>query len=340
MNPTLIMDIGSSCIKLGSSSNDQVTVIPNCIGKTILRNGSVQNEMVIGRDVINNKQHLELQYPVQNGQITDFDALKTIIKHELELIEKLESIIISGSVQDKYQLQVLAFQCGFKRVCVMEQPILALLTHNITSGLIVDIGATQTRITPVYENQILRGETLQLGGDSITTQLSNQLRKRGYNLSHLDFEPIQQLKEQHCFFSEDLAADSLLAKETTFFTQEQIVNKKRVRANSELFIAPEIFFNPHIAGFEYLPLQSVIYKVIQQQPIDVKSDLMQNIILTGQSTHLPGLKSKLQTLVQREFENGAKTGFRGSIRVKRIYNDVNEGARIMCANQFGDWAEM
>ena len=52
----------------------------------------------------------------------------------------------------------------------------------------------------------------------------------------------------------------------------------------ERVLAPEVLFNPELAGLDCLSIQSSIYKVIQRiKSEETKKELLQNIVLSGGS---------------------------------------------------------
>jgi len=54
-----------------------------------------------------------------------------------------------------------------------------------------------------------------------------------------------------------------------------------------------LYINPGAIGSEELPLDGLIYNMIQRCDIDLRRELYSNIVLSGGSTMFPGLKERL-----------------------------------------------
>jgi actin-related protein 2 len=93
----------------------------------------------------------------------------------------------------------------------------------------------------------------------------------------------------------DLRGDGNCASETTALLETHLVEGgKRVSINEERFEAPECLFKPHQLGMEAPSLSEAIFDTIQRADLDVRAALYGNIVLTGGTTALPGLKTRLQ----------------------------------------------
>jgi len=184
------------------------------------------------------------------------------------------------------------------------------MAEGHSSGLVLDSGDGVTHIIPVVEGQVQKHAVLSgrlnLAGRHVTKYLVKLLGMRGYAFnSSADFETVREIKEQMCFVSYDRHKDRKLAEETTLLDKEfKLPDGKTIRIGRERFEAAECLFRPKVAGVEDLGFHEKIYKVIEECDINLRLDLMQNIILTGGTTMFPGLSTRLERdLLQHYCDN-------------------------------------
>ena len=78
--------------------------------------------------------------------------------------------------------------------------------------------------------------------------------------------------------------------------------KKRISVDLgyEMFMAPEIFFHPEISNKDYRePIDQIVDYSILQCPIDARTDLYKNIVLSGGSTLFKNFDKRLEQEVRR-----------------------------------------
>jgi actin-related protein 2 len=128
-------------------------------------------------------------------------------------------------------LEVFYETFGFNRLQISPQALLVLYAQGLHSGVVVDSGDGVTHIMPIYDGYLLRQlvARMDIAGRDITSHLVKLLTLRGYNFHHTsDFDVVREIKEQLCFVSADIAADRLIANETTAYVSLYTLPDSRV----------------------------------------------------------------------------------------------------------------
>ena len=86
-----------------------------------------------------------------------------------------------------------------------------------------------------------------------------------------------------------------MAKETTVLNKEYVLpNGDVIILGRERFMAPEILMNPALIESEEDGLTEMIYKSITSCSMDIQKPLAANIWLSGGTTMIPGLSSRIE----------------------------------------------
>ena len=98
---------------------------------------------------------------------------------------------------------------GFGRLCIVDAASLCLFAHQLTSGVVVNIGFGQTFVVPVVDGRVIRDAvvSMRVGGMDLTQMMAQLFQVRGIRLrwtEEMQGEPIQEvtvarnLKERGC----------------------------------------------------------------------------------------------------------------------------------------------
>jgi actin-related protein 2 len=214
--------------------------------------------------------------------------------------------------------QLIFEKFGFGHALFETQALLSLMAEGHNTGLVLDSGDGVTHVIPVVDGQVnevaVREGRLNLAGHRVTDYLVRLLGNRGYAFnSTADFEVVREIKEQCCFVSYDREKDMKLAKETTLHDQNfTLPDGKTIRIGAERFLCAEALFNPGLIGVDDGGYHNKIFDVIEKCEIDNRTQLMQNIILTGGTTMFPGLSTRLykdlhELYTVRKYKNPKQT---------------------------------
>ena len=248
---------------------------------------------MIGDEVIPFRSLLELTYPIDEGIIRNPDDLFKLweyaLTNKLKIEDPSESRILVteaplNPISNKKTIcEILFEQLGVKAMNIEAQAKCSLFCEGIDSGVVLDSGDGVTHCIPISEGNILRYniERLDIAGRHITQYLIRLLQRKGYSFnSSADFEFVRYLKEKYCFVSNDIERDRKLERETTYYNSFHLLpDETRIHISDEKFEAPEILFSPYLIGSDVNGIPEMMYKSINNCPIDLRKNLYGSLIL-------------------------------------------------------------
>ncbi len=311
-NKPLVIDNGTGFTKNGFAGEDQPrSVFPTIIGypKYQIIMTDVEHyvrEYYIGEEAINLRGVLKLVYPVEHGQVQDWDAMERIwhytFYNDLRVNPNEHPILLTepplNKNTNKEKMAELMFDTfNVPAMYISMQAILSLYASGRTTGIVVDSGDGVTHIVPVYEGFAIAHaiHRSDIGGRDVTDYLRRLLRQRGYSLSSsAEREIVRDIKERLCYVALDPEKELKLAEKVSGMEKTYTLpDGETLTIGAERFMAPELFFNPGAIGSEENALDELIYRSIQNCDVDLRRDLYANIVLSGGSTMFPGLKERL-----------------------------------------------
>lgn len=268
-------------------------------------------EYYVGEDAINLRGILRLINPVECGIVTDWEAIEKIwhyIFHDLLQINPSEHPILLtepplNPAQNREKMAEILFEnFNVPAIYVPNSAILSLLTSKRSTGLVIDMGESVTRIVPIYKGIPITSAIyrLDVGGRHITEYLYQLLGQRsvqvyGYTFSHprngVSRIIARDTKERLCYVALDPEREWEIARLAE--TQITLLFDRHLTIGYERFLAPEMLFAHENTNGSVQPLHEVIYQVILKCGIELQKDLCQNIVLSGGSSQFPGLKERL-----------------------------------------------
>lgn len=136
-----------------------------------------------------------------------------------------------------------------------------------------------------------------MAGRHVTQYLTKLLMLRGYSFnSSADFETVREIKEDLCYVSINVKKERALARETTVLDKEYTLpDGTTILIGRERFEATEILMDPALLELEDDGMAGMIYKSITECDLDIQKELASNIWLSGGSSMIPGLSSRLES---------------------------------------------
>merc|ERR1712100_885589 len=108
---------------------------------------------------------------------------------------------------------------------------------------------------------------------------------------------VRTIKEKTAFVSLDYDADKAKAASSTELAKNyELPDGQTISVNTPRFMAPEALFNPGLIkeGDEAMGMHQLCNKSITDCDLDVRTDLYNNIILSGGTTLYEGLPDRLE----------------------------------------------
>ncbi|CAF1026212.1 unnamed protein product [Rotaria sordida] len=170
-------------------------------------------------------------------------------------------------------------------------------------GVVLDSGDGVTHSVPIYEGYSLPHAIVRLdfAGRDITNFLLQLLMKRGYNFTtSAEREIVRDIKEKLCYISFDYEKEKLTSIKTNIIERNyELPDGQIIRIGCERFRAPEILFKPSIIGLEIRGIHEITYSSIMHCDIDIRRELLNNIVLSGGSTMFLNIHERLQNEIVR-----------------------------------------
>ncbi|KAI0982083.1 hypothetical protein GJ496_004188 [Pomphorhynchus laevis] len=320
-NPVIVCDNGTGFMKCGfAGRNFPDLVFPSIFGTPMMRwktnigqTLGYNPDLLIGDDANLHRQTLNIHYPMENGIVQDWNGMSTLYNYafdKLKVDPRDSKILLTEAPLNPLKnrqrmIEMMLEEFGFRGCYVAVQAVLTLYSQGVSSGVVVDSGDGVTHICPVYEGFCLSHLTrrLDIAGRSITRFLIKLLCLHGYAFNHsADFETARMIKEKFCYVAYDLDQEQKLAQETTVLTKRyQLSDGREIKLGTERFEAAEVLFQPRLNDVESVGIGELLYKTIQDAPIDIRQKLMQTIVLSGGTTMLPGLPTRLEKELKQLF---------------------------------------
>lgn len=325
-NTHLVVDNGSGMVKAGFSGEDAPRCIfPSIIGRTkyqkiqINRNVNTnantntnrENEVFIGEDAQSKRGVLKLNYPIEHGVVTNWDDMQLLWKYtfdnQLRVDPTEHNVLLTEAPQNpkknREKMTEIMFEI-FKvpGTFIAIQGVLSLYASGRTTGIVMDIGDGVTHTIPVYEGYYIPHAVnrYDLAGRDITDYMMRLLEEKGNRFStSSDREIVRRIKEKFTYCASDYESEIKLYKTRNMTRRYTLPDGTIITLNEEMFKAPEVLFNPELAGKELNGIDYMINNSIQTTDMDVRSALYSNIVLSGGTTTIKNLDKRLEKEINR-----------------------------------------
>lgn len=170
------------------------------------------------------------------------------------------------------------------------QQVLSLLFSGKKNGIVVDSGYGVSHCVPIYEGSYLLHSVrrLDMGGKEVSEYLQNNiLGVRGFNVKNSD---IEEIKCKFGFISKDLENEKTEIENTYTLPDGNTITLN----NQEIAAASEVLFQPHFLGKSRPGLHMDVFESIRSCDPNLRTDMYQNIVLSGGNTMLRGFADKIK----------------------------------------------
>jgi actin beta/gamma 1 len=321
-NLTVVLDIGQFSSKIGFAGEDSPTqVFLTMVGKPKYKSISMDypsqearnDEFYVG-DEIQSIGLYKIFHPIEKGIIIDWEHFENIIDYifyNLRVDPSLVNLLFSVHPLFPYQDLEKIFELFLeKHQCMSFYPVLdsmlTLYSGGFQTGLIIEIGDSNTRIVPIYEGYKINHAVriLDIGGRVLTRYMETILESIGWSVdSSIRRELVRVLKEKACFVSLDYKED--LKRSEQYKKDYSLPDGSTITLDKERFLVPELIFNPS-SELEEDSLPAAIMDVVEACDIDIRPDLLNNIFLSGGSSMFPNLKSRIYQELELELARRKK----------------------------------
>jgi actin-related protein len=309
----IVCDNGSGMVKAGFSGDDAPRVVfPSIVGRpkagiTPAMLGGSPKSNFIGDDAQARRGILTIGYPIEHGIVTNWDDMELIWQHtfynELRVEPSDSNILLTEAPMNpkanREQMTQIMFETfNASGMYVGIQAVLSLYSAGRTTGVVLDSGDGVTHTVPIYEGFSMPHAVgrIDLAGRDLTEYMSKLLMENGIGQlsSTAGREIVRDIKEKTCYVAEDFDEEMKKANDQSIETQFELPDMSVVTVKSQRFRCPEALFKPHLVGLgDADGYPQLVHKSVSKCDIDVRKDLLANVVLSGGTTMFPGMAERL-----------------------------------------------
>ena len=310
----IVIDNGSSSMKAGFAGDDSPrSVFPTITGTPRypgLINSSCIRNCYVGDEAQSKRGILNVRYPIQHGIVTDWDNMENIwnwiFYSEMRTAPEEHPVLLTEAplnpnANREKMTQIMFETFNVPSMYISVSAVLALYSTGRSTGLVVDSGSDVTHVVPVYEGHAIPHavQRLDAGGRDTTDQLSKVLAERGYSFNtSAEREIVRDAKEKLCYVADDYAEE--MAKYESSSELEkcyELPGGQVFVIADQRFRAPEIIFNPLLRGSKQSGLDWLCQWSVEKCNVELRKDLLENIVLAGGNTLFDGFAKRLEKVV-------------------------------------------
>jgi actin, other eukaryote len=321
-NWVVVLDLGQFTSKIGFGGENEPRMTFYTITGTPKYKASMsieqKKQIFVGNEIVDAMGLYKITHPIEKGEVVNWEMFEAIIDYifyNLRIDPSLGNVLFTfnpflstDSKKKIFELFLEKYQCmGF---AFIRDALLTMYSGGFDTGLVVDMGASNIRITPIYSGYILKHaiKFLELGGNTLDSFMEVQLKNVGFNAeSSIQKELVRVLKESACFSSIDYKKD--LENGKNFEKKYSLPDGSTIVLGPERFIVPELLFKPDLNGLDIPSLPQEIVNSINDCDMDIRKSLLNNIFLTGGSSMFPLFETRLKQEIENELIKQGKTNF-------------------------------
>ena len=300
----IVIDNGSETVRAGFAGGVPRVEFPNIVGTpkfTGLMIGNVK-AWHAGREAQHLRPLLKIKRPVEDGIVTNWDAMEKTLHHILfnELTANPEEhpvLITESPVNPKANREkmthILFETFQIPSLYLASCQVLSLFSQGCTTGVAVDSGSMSTYAVPVFKGQYNKDSIVHIsaGGRDLTSYMLNLLTERGYSFCCIGDEVFaKDIKEKLSYIALDFGIKLSLPETLQMY---ELPDGQRIKVGRECFRVAEPIFNTFLIGLEVGGIHVAINNSIESSDLDIRKYLYNNIVLAGGNTMFPGYSERL-----------------------------------------------
>lgn len=337
----MVCDNGTGFVKVGhAGDNFPTSVFPSMVGRPQLRaemeslEGMDLKDVMVGDEAAAVRFALQIEYPIEEGIVRNWEAMEHLWDYTFYEKMKIDphnhKILLTEAPGNpvnnrKRSIEMMFEKYGFEAAMMSIQAMLVLYAQGLLTGVVVDSGDGVSHVVPVSQGFVPQNliKRLNVAGRHVTRYLIKLMLLRGYSFNRTaDFETVREIKEKLCYCAYDLETERRLARNTTTLIESYTLpDNTEIRIGKERFEATEALFQPNLVDVEGAGLSEMVYNMVEEADIDLRSSFYQHIVLSGGSSMYPGLPSRMEKdlrelLLTRKFKGDVERANRVKPRIE------------------------
>ena len=307
-----VIDNGTGYMKAGFSGEEAPkAVFPTLIGKPHLGAllGSIKKDRLIGQEALEKLVIQEINHPISKGEIKDWVDMENIWHHtfynELRIQPEDHVVLLTDHPLTKSEQRIKMTEMMFEKfsipgLFIISHSVLSMFSTGKTSGLVVDSGEELTYCVPIYEGYSFDTsiEKEELGGADLTRYLISLLIQNRYAIDTLAKQVIvNDIKEKMCYVSENYDSEVKESANIKQISKYRLPDGEEFILDYEKFRCPEALFKPNLLENKenVVGIHTLCNNAIKKSDLEIKKDLMANIVLCGGNTMFKGFCERMNT---------------------------------------------
>ncbi|KAM8719714.1 hypothetical protein ACLKA7_005870 [Drosophila subpalustris] len=314
--PPIVLDIGNAYTKLGFAAE----AYPRKI---------IATELVLTTTGVTKRLFDYVETDELYDQIVDF--LQIIFFKHLLVSPKERKFVIVENIFGKTVIRdtlarALFIHFDVSSVLFIPSHLTALSTLAVPTGVVVDIGYTETTVMPVFSGvQIMSAfKDHSYGSSAIHEEIKRQLLETGVKESLLTEQVLEDIKIRTCFVNKFQADDKATKHEPPPSVEYAICDDDAV-----ILVPGTLRQSVYELMFEQTnerdSLPHLILRAILDCSRDVRRPLVEGIFLIGGGSMVMGLMARLKAELQQllAHDDYYKQHFHGELQFK-FYNSIGK----------------
>ena len=258
----------------------------------------------VGNDAMKMRGVLKVKYPIQRGDIMDWDEYYQILNYVFYTLLRIENpshypiIYIEHPFVHRETREFIArlfFETHrFKSFIMLQSPFLSMFSVGLTTGFVIESGEGVTWIVPIVNGKVYHQaiQKLNLAGVDINHNLKSLMMREGINIeSSAADEILREIKEKNCYFVLDPNNPPISSDSYTYPMPDGSV--KNI-PNQVLHEAPEVMFQPTMLGYNIMNIPQALIYSLQMIEKDHWGGLLNHIVLSGGNLSYSGFEERLK----------------------------------------------
>ncbi|KAI9024754.1 actin family [Hyaloraphidium curvatum] len=251
---------------------------------------------------------------IHRGHVADWPALEALLQHCFQRLQQQQQpqkkakaehpLLLSVPVSFALDSWELATQAAFERLQVLgfyivQQPLMALYSHALVTGLVVDLGHDSIDITPVFDSVLLLEavQRIPLGGSDVEQYMLKLLRSDAALEAALGRSPdvadCRRIKESG-ICEVMYGPGARLSRPAQDQGPAVDIDGKSVSIGSARLQCMEVLFDPALNGKSVMSLPEAMDLAILRVDLEKRIPLYENVVLCGGLSAVKGLRERLE----------------------------------------------
>ncbi|KAG2450176.1 hypothetical protein HYH02_000278 [Chlamydomonas schloesseri] len=307
----IVCDNGSGVVKAGFSGEDAPRVMfASVTGRprhSMAMVGMAAKQLYVGEEAQAKRGVLSLSHPVEHGVVTNWEDMEALWRHTFEDQLRVDAaerpvLLTEAPRNPKHNreraTEIMMETFRVPALYVAIQAVLSLYASGRTTGVVLDIGDGVSHAVPVYEGFSMPHAVrrLDVAGRDMTGYLSRLLTEAGTRLTNsAELEIVRDVKERLAYVALDYEAELATARSSAVVTKDYTLpDGQSIAVGEERFRCAELLFDPSPLGHEKGEgIHTMLHDAVSACDIDVRKDLLYNVVLSGGTTMTQGIAARL-----------------------------------------------